>query len=77
MALLAAVRLDHEATAAITVADSPGGLARFVAVGDSGGRIYLIRPTGEVQLDFQAGAPSPLSGTGLCIFCCLFSLQYT
>lgn len=58
LTVLAAVQTDAPLTAVATLMDASSGLARYIAVGDLQGSMYLFQPTGELQLHSQAGVGS-------------------
>lgn len=54
MELLAAVRLDDDVSAAITVPDN-SALARYIALGDASGKLYVFSPSGRLQAEIATG----------------------
>lgn len=56
MDLLAAVRLDDEVTVAITIPDN-SALARYVALGDASGKLYVFSSSGRLQAEISMGKP--------------------
>ncbi|KAK9794686.1 hypothetical protein WJX73_010726 [Symbiochloris irregularis] len=60
MDLLAAVQMDDEVTAAITLPDN-SALARYIALGDASGKIYVFSPMGKLQAEVWTGTQSGVS----------------
>ena len=57
--LLSAVKVDGEVSALMVLPQSGSeGLARYIAVGDTQGRLYIFRPSGDlvIEHDCEVGA---------------------
>jgi len=62
MALQSAVKVDSEVSALLVLPQDGGeGLARYIAIGDVEGKVYIFRPQGELIIEFHSGIFSPVT----------------